>query len=72
VLVKRPEAGSKKNLRYETGKALPKLACFLQDGKNVSITERPSLGLAALELRASPQPDFFKEPASDLCGLIML
>jgi hypothetical protein len=33
---------------------------FVQDIKNVLITERPSLGQAALELRATHQLHFFK------------
>jgi hypothetical protein len=33
--------------------------------KNVSITERPSLGQAALELRATPELSFLEEPASE-------
>jgi hypothetical protein len=32
-----------------------KASSFVEDVKNVSITERPSLGQAALELRATPQ-----------------
>jgi hypothetical protein len=38
---------------------LAKLARLRKMLKNVSITERPSLGMAAPELRATPQAQFF-------------
>jgi hypothetical protein len=52
------QGGSKNKLCSGTCKARPKLgSSFAQDVKNVSITERPSLGHAALELGAGlPEP----------------
>jgi hypothetical protein len=43
------------NLCYGLCKARPRQARLLLIKQNVSITERPSLGQAALELRATPQ-----------------
>jgi hypothetical protein len=45
---------------FLTLQILTKASLFEQDVKNVSITEHASFGQAALELRAMPQTNVFK------------
>jgi hypothetical protein len=47
-LVWHSEPGSQNKLCSGTCKARPELARFAQDEKNVSVTERPSLGQAGI------------------------
>jgi hypothetical protein len=50
------EPGSQNKLCSGTCKARPELARFAQDEKKVSVTERPSLGQAALEFIFKNRP----------------